>query len=75
MPTVWRTLPTLDWLISKWTTMSLDPAFTAVSDAIDRGLEKINKWHNVVETNHVYFICLGMQCMSSQLFVVVTVIM
>ncbi|KIL66524.1 hypothetical protein M378DRAFT_75115 [Amanita muscaria Koide BX008] len=40
--------------------MTLDPEYAPVSAALKKGLEKINKWHQVVETTNMYFICLAL---------------
>lgn len=34
--------------------------FAPVSDAIEKGLEKLRKWYKKIDESDTYFICLGM---------------
>jgi hypothetical protein len=43
--------------------MAASVEFSPISDAIEKGLEKIHKWHKEVKTTNMYFICLG-ECSS-----------
>ena len=59
-PTAWRTIPTLECLINRWTTMSRQQKFDPVKHAIEKGLAKLKKWYGAVKNIDAYFICLGM---------------
>ena len=39
--------------------MAAHPKFANISDAIDAGLENLNKWYQKIDDTDVYFICLG----------------
>ena len=57
-PTVWHTLPILEYLQEQWTLMELAPKFEEVSSAISMALENVNKWYCKVDESDAYFICL-----------------
>lgn len=64
-PTVWRTIPVLEFLLQSWENMAELPRFSEVEHAIQKGLENINKWYRKVNDTDAYFICLGMLFFSS----------
>ena len=59
-PTVWKTIPILELLQERWETMLKVERFAPVSDAIEKGLEKLRKWYKKIDESDTYFICLGM---------------
>lgn len=59
-PTVWRTIPVLEFLLQSWENMANLPKFSEIEPAIRKGLENINKWYRKVNDTDAYFICLGM---------------
>lgn len=58
-PTVWRTIPTLECLQERWEIMAKTTKFAQVQRAIQKGLEKLRKWHSAIGETDAYFICLG----------------
>jgi hypothetical protein len=59
-PTVWRTIPVLEYLHETWTNMAGASKFDALSVAINSGLNNLSKWYRKTDDTDVYFICLGM---------------
>ncbi|KAF8156025.1 hypothetical protein B0H34DRAFT_517919 [Crassisporium funariophilum] len=59
-PTVWRTIPVLEFLLQSWENMADLPKYNEVQHAIRKGLENIDKWYRKVNDTDAYFICLGM---------------
>lgn len=59
-PTVWRTIPVLEFLLQSWENMADLPKFSEVEDAIRKGLENIDKWYRKVNDTDAYFICLAL---------------
>jgi len=59
-PTVWRTIPVLEFLLQSWENMAELPRFSEVEHAIQKGLENINKWYRKVNDTDAYFICLAL---------------
>ena len=62
-PTVWKTIPILELLQDNWETMLNVEKFAPVCDAIEKGLEKLQKWYMRIDESDTYFICLGMCCL------------
>jgi hypothetical protein len=58
-PTVWRTIPILEFLQQSWENMANSSKFVDVRDAIRTGLENLAKWYYKTDDTDVYFICLG----------------
>ncbi|KAJ6592120.1 hypothetical protein DFH09DRAFT_1073190 [Mycena vulgaris] len=59
-PTVWRIIPTLDFLIKRWETMSTHPKFAELKETLLEGVKSLRKWfHRADTTSSAYFICLG----------------
>ena len=58
-PTVWRTIPVLEFLLQSWENMADLPKFSEVEHAIRKGLENIDKWYRKVNDTDAFFICLG----------------
>jgi hypothetical protein len=65
-PTVWRTIPVLEFLLQSWENMANLSKFSEVEYAIRKGLENIDKWYRKVNDTDAYFICLGMLVFSSR---------
>lgn len=63
-PTVWRTIPVLEFLLQSWENMAELPKYYEVEHAIRKGLENIDKWYRKVNDTDAYFICLGMKLLS-----------
>ncbi|KAF8981567.1 hypothetical protein BDQ17DRAFT_1337289 [Cyathus striatus] len=58
-PTVWRVIPSLEFLIERWKSMVGHPNFHEVKGALDAGIKNLKKWyHRVDDTSTAYFICL-----------------
>ncbi|KAJ7438162.1 ribonuclease H-like domain-containing protein [Mycena latifolia] len=58
-PTVWRILPTLEFLIKRWETMATNPDFVELEGALGEGVKSLKKWfHRTDTTSSAYFICL-----------------
>jgi hypothetical protein len=73
-PTVWRIIPSLEFLVKRWETMASQPRFRDVREAITEGVQNFKKWYQKVdETSDAYFICIGSSSLhlftSSQLHV------
>jgi len=60
MPTVWRTIPVLEFLQESWENMADSDKFYEISDAIRAGTANLNKWYRKTDDTNAYFICLGM---------------
>jgi hypothetical protein len=58
-PAVWWTIPVLEFLQQVWGTMADASKFYELSDAINGGLENLNKWYRKTNDTDAYFICLG----------------
>jgi hypothetical protein len=58
-PTVWRTLPLLEFLQQSWRNMAAIDRFADMKDSINCGLENLEKWYRKTNDTDVYFICLG----------------
>lgn len=60
-PSVWRTIPILEFLRESWTNIAnLPSASLEIRAAIEAGLENIDKWYQKTDDTDVYFVCLGM---------------
>jgi hypothetical protein len=59
-PTVWRTIPVLEFLLESWENMAKHPKFFEVEHGIHKGLKNIEKWYHKVNDTDAFFICLGM---------------
>jgi hypothetical protein len=60
VPTVWKTIPTLECLQQNWETLANTPKFAPVKHGIEKGLEKLKKWYMATDQMDIHFICLGM---------------
>jgi hypothetical protein len=59
-PTVWRIIPSLEFLIKRWESMVGQPRYRDVKEAITEGIQSFKKWYRKVDhTSAAYFICLG----------------
>lgn len=67
-PTVWRTIPVLEFLHQSWTNMAANKKFVHIADALDAGLKNLDKWTQKTDDTDVYFICLGASLHSQFLF-------
>jgi len=52
-------IPVMEFLQQMWGTMVKAPKFNELVDAIDAGLENIDKWYHKTKDTSTYFICLG----------------
>ncbi|KAJ6599600.1 hypothetical protein B0H10DRAFT_720541 [Mycena sp. CBHHK59/15] len=59
-PTVWRTLPLLEFLQQSWRNMAATDKFADMRDSINCGLENLEKWYRKTNDSDVYFICLAL---------------
>ncbi|KIM75155.1 hypothetical protein PILCRDRAFT_13838 [Piloderma croceum F 1598] len=60
-PTVWRTIPMLEYLQQNWETLANIPKFAPVKKGIEKGLEKLHKWYMATDQTDIYFICLALE--------------
>ena len=58
-PTVWRTIPVLEFLQETWGDMATSSKFGSISPSIDAGLKNLSKWYRKTDDTSVYFVCLG----------------
>ncbi|KAG6905961.1 hypothetical protein DXG01_016674 [Tephrocybe rancida] len=56
---VLEVLPILEHLIKQWDNFVRLAKFEKIAHAIQKGLEKIQKWYNKTDDSNMYFICLG----------------
>lgn len=60
MPTVWRIIPSFEFLIKRWETMAGQQQYQGLRDALNDGVKNLRKWYGRVNsTSPGYFICLG----------------
>jgi hypothetical protein len=59
-PTVWRTIPVLEYLQETLQNMANSSKFSRFSTAIEAGVSNLSKWYDKTDDTDVYFICLGM---------------
>ncbi|KAJ7192883.1 hypothetical protein GGX14DRAFT_405939 [Mycena pura] len=60
-PTVYRVIPTLEFLIKRWETMAEQPRYSEISVALLYGVANLQKWLNRTETTSIaYFICMDL---------------
>ena len=65
-PTVWRIIPSFEFLIKRWETMAKKLEYHSLKDALEEGTKSLRKWYGRVEsTSPAYFICLGMSNLIS----------
>ncbi|KAG1747754.1 uncharacterized protein EDB91DRAFT_1079481 [Suillus paluster] len=57
-PTVWRTIPVLEFLQETWENMAESLKFSSVSSSIHLGINNLHKWYCKVDNTDTYFICL-----------------
>jgi len=61
-PTVWRTIPILEYLQESWESKARLPKFKEIEPAIRAGLDNLGKWYCKTDETDMYFICLGEIC-------------
>lgn len=72
-PTVWRIIPSLEFLVKRWETMVDQPRFCEVKEAIKEGIISFKKWYQKVDdTSSAYFICLGKSPFNPSLYSLIT---
>lgn len=59
-PTVFRTIPVLEFMQEAWENMARVPKFQDFKPALEAGLDNLRKWYRKVNETDVYFICLGL---------------
>ena len=57
-PSAFRTISVLEFLKETWGNMAKLPRFSEVKDAIQKGLESLEKYHGKVDDSDAYFLCL-----------------
>jgi hypothetical protein len=57
-PSAFRTIPVLEFLRETWGNMVNLPRFSEVKDAIQKGLESLEKYYGKVNDSDAYFLCL-----------------
>ena len=58
-PTVWCTIPVLEFLQESWENMANHPKFNEIELAIRAGLKNLAKWYRKADDTNIYFISLG----------------
>jgi len=58
-PTVWKLLPTLEFMQSHWEDFFADPHFKPVKDGIRKGLEKLQQYYKKADITLVNVVCLS----------------
>lgn len=66
-PTVWRTIPVLEYLQETWENMAGSSTFDSLSACIMSGLDNLRKWYRKTDDTDVYFICLVMCLVMSSM--------
>jgi hypothetical protein len=66
VPTVWRIIPSFEFLIQRWDTMANHLEHQALKQALNKGVRSLKKWYDRVggTSSLAYFICLGMSFLS-----------
>ncbi|KAG1906385.1 uncharacterized protein F5891DRAFT_1244701 [Suillus fuscotomentosus] len=59
-PTVWRTIPVLEYLQEMLQNMANSSKFSRLSTAIEAGVANLSKWYGKTDDTDVYFICLAL---------------
>ena len=60
-PTVWCTIPILEFLQERWSDMAASLKYADLFDSITSGLDNIRKWYGKTYDTDAYFLCLGNQ--------------
>jgi hypothetical protein len=58
-PTVWRTIPVLEFLQETWGDMATSSKFGSILSSIDAGLKNLSKRYQKTDDTSIYFVCLG----------------
>jgi hypothetical protein len=60
-PTVWRIIPSFEFLIRRWDTMANHVQHQALNEALNQGVRSLQKWYDRVDgsSSPAYFVCLG----------------
>jgi hypothetical protein len=58
-PTLWRVLPTIEELQTAWESKRDKPAFSKYREAINDGLDKINKYYSRFDEKPAFILALG----------------
>ena len=58
-PTVYRTLPVLEYLQEQWMSMANATRFASITPTIQAGLDNLNKWYNKTEHTDIHIMCLS----------------
>ncbi|KAG2346979.1 hypothetical protein BDR05DRAFT_945396 [Suillus weaverae] len=59
-PSIWQTIPVLEFLQKSWENMAALPRFSQVRDTILKGLNNVAKWYDKTKATNAYFICLAL---------------
>ena len=61
-PTVWRIVPSFEFLIKRWDTMASNTQHQGLKHALNEGVKSLQKWYKRADglLAPAYFICLGM---------------
>jgi hypothetical protein len=57
-PTVWRTIPVLEFLQEAWENIASNEKFQVLQAPIEAGLEKLRKWNRKVDETDAYLVSL-----------------
>ena len=66
-PTVWRIVPSFEFLIACWGTMASKTQHLGLKHALNEGVKSLEKWYERTDglLSPAYFICLGMSLLFS----------
>ena len=58
-PTVWHTIPVLEFLQQTWENMAAVSSFSEIKAPIHAGLKNLGKWYRKTDDTNIYFILLS----------------
>ena len=58
-PTLWKTLPVMEVLQTKWEHMAKQPKYIRVCEGIEKGLHILNKYYQATDKTTANIVCLG----------------
>ncbi|KIM78165.1 hypothetical protein PILCRDRAFT_11388 [Piloderma croceum F 1598] len=76
-PTVWRTIPILEYLQETWSSMELSPQFAEIAPAIRASLNNLKKWYRKTEKTDAYssvLVCIGFPCKATHVVIILLVL-
>ena len=62
IPTLYNVFPAVEELMTAWETKSSTPRYVIFSNALQAGINKLNKYYNWFDLNPCIIVNLGMLC-------------